>query len=386
METKQFSFTGKGGEYFKIWIVNLCLSILTLGIYSAWATVRTRRYFFGNTWLDEANFEYHATPKQILFGRVIAITLLVVYTILSETFSVIGFALLLLLLTGLPWIVWRSLQFNARMSSYRNVRFAFDGGLGDAYKYLFLIPLIPVGIGIAIVLAMYPAQMDDDALYPIVIAAAFLGFYLIVPYVQVLFARYRINHSHYGQGNFAAELSAGTYYLIYLKFLLWGLVGGILIVILVTVALVAVLGGDPTSLNFEDNPEMLLKAIMPVTVFVYAVLIVLTIFLRAFFKSRLRNYVFGKTELDDVVALRSNTSTGGLFMVYFINLLLVVFSLGLAIPWAKVRLARYTADHTQAIVQGDLGQYVTGQQDAQTALGDEMGEAFDLDTGLEIGF
>jgi len=51
-----------------------------------------------------------------------------------------------------------------------------------------------------------------------------------------------------------------------------------------------------------------------------------------------------------------------------------------------VRLARYTADHTQAIVQGDLGHYVTGQQDAQTALGDEMGEAFDLDTGLEIRF
>jgi len=65
---------------------------------------------------------------------------------------------------------------------------------------------------------------------------------------------------------------------------------------------------------------------------------------------------------------------------------LVVFSLGLAIPWAKVRLARYTANHTQAIVQGDLGQYVTGQQDVQTSLGDEMGEAFDVDTGVEIRF
>lgn len=51
-----------------------------------------------------------------------------------------------------------------------------------------------------------------------------------------------------------------------------------------------------------------------------------------------------------------------------------------------MRLARYTADHIQAIIQGDLRHYVTGQQDAQTVLGDEMGEAFDLDTGLEIGF
>ena len=32
-----FRFTGKTGEYFRIWIVNLALTILTLGIYSAWA-------------------------------------------------------------------------------------------------------------------------------------------------------------------------------------------------------------------------------------------------------------------------------------------------------------------------------------------------------------
>jgi uncharacterized membrane protein YjgN (DUF898 family) len=29
-----FRFTGRGGEYFRIWIVNLCLSLITLGIYA----------------------------------------------------------------------------------------------------------------------------------------------------------------------------------------------------------------------------------------------------------------------------------------------------------------------------------------------------------------
>ena len=32
----RLSFTGSGREYFGIWIVNLLLSIVTLGIYSAW--------------------------------------------------------------------------------------------------------------------------------------------------------------------------------------------------------------------------------------------------------------------------------------------------------------------------------------------------------------
>ena len=35
-ELLPFSFTGRAGEYFRIWIVSLCLSLLTLGIYSAW--------------------------------------------------------------------------------------------------------------------------------------------------------------------------------------------------------------------------------------------------------------------------------------------------------------------------------------------------------------
>ena len=44
-----FEFHGNGADYFRIWIVNLLFSILTLGIYSAWAKVRTKKYFYGNT-------------------------------------------------------------------------------------------------------------------------------------------------------------------------------------------------------------------------------------------------------------------------------------------------------------------------------------------------
>ncbi|MEO1140896.1 MAG: DUF898 family protein, partial [Pseudomonadota bacterium] len=69
-ESKGFSFKGTASEYFGIWIVNLLLSIVTLGIYTAWAKVRRLRYFYGNTWLDGHNFEYHAKPIQILIGRI----------------------------------------------------------------------------------------------------------------------------------------------------------------------------------------------------------------------------------------------------------------------------------------------------------------------------
>ncbi len=47
-EQVSYQFHGKGGEFFGIWIVNVILSIITLGIYSAWAKVRTYQYFYGN--------------------------------------------------------------------------------------------------------------------------------------------------------------------------------------------------------------------------------------------------------------------------------------------------------------------------------------------------
>ena len=69
-------FTGNGTEYAKIYFVNLALTILTLGIYSAWAKVRNKRYFYGNTLLDQSSFEYHASPIQILKGRLLVVGLL----------------------------------------------------------------------------------------------------------------------------------------------------------------------------------------------------------------------------------------------------------------------------------------------------------------------
>ena len=44
-----FTFTGKGEEYFRIWIVNVCATLLTFGIYSAWAKVRRLQYFYRHT-------------------------------------------------------------------------------------------------------------------------------------------------------------------------------------------------------------------------------------------------------------------------------------------------------------------------------------------------
>src|SRR5512132_4595905 len=86
-------FTGQAGEYFKIWIVNLCLSVVTLGIYSAWAKVRRKRYFYGSTLLQGSSFEYLGNPVAILKGRLIVLAAFTAYALLKEVHAVIGLAL-----------------------------------------------------------------------------------------------------------------------------------------------------------------------------------------------------------------------------------------------------------------------------------------------------
>ena len=69
VDWERVRFHGSGADYFRIWIVNLVLTLLTLGIFSAWATVRQRRYLYGCTEVGGSRFDFHGKPVRILVGR-----------------------------------------------------------------------------------------------------------------------------------------------------------------------------------------------------------------------------------------------------------------------------------------------------------------------------
>lgn len=211
-----FKFSAEANEYFKIWIVNLILSILTLGVYSAWAKVRTNRYFYGNTSLENSVFEYHATPFMILKGRLIAVIALVLFIIFSNVSPAASIVLVAIIVVLTPWAIWRSMQFNTRMISYRNVRFGFYGSMMGAYKVLFFIPFSPIII--TLLLATYAFLSLDEVTDELLVGLAVMAvvvMYLIVPVVQKRVTAYIIKHRQYGQGKFIEQLSAIKYYMIY---------------------------------------------------------------------------------------------------------------------------------------------------------------------------
>lgn len=120
-------FTGEPKEYLKIWLTNIGLSAVTLGIYSAWAKVRKKRYLMGNTVIDGFGFDYHASPVSILAARIVFLVALGLLQFLGPVGT--GLAAVLLV----PWLFERKLSFESRNSSYRTIRFGFRGKLPAIY-------------------------------------------------------------------------------------------------------------------------------------------------------------------------------------------------------------------------------------------------------------
>lgn len=325
-----FTFSGTGGEYFRIWIVNLSLSIITLGIYSAWGKVRTARYFYGNTRVASANFDYLADPITILKGRLIAVAALVVYAGVVELIP--GVAIILLFIIGLPWLIVRAMAFRARNSAYRNIRFNFCGKTGTAAKEFVAFPLL---------------------LLPLTLG-------LIVPYLVYRQTRFIVSNHRYGKSNFAFNGNSGDYFTAYLIAF-----GAMIALILYFLAIGTIL--------IDLSPSSEFVIVLSAGFFILAIIVYLQI-------SRI-NLFFNNTSLAQH-GFRSSLKLGGMLWIHITNLLGMICTLGLFYPWAKVRMARYRAAHLEMAVAGDLNSFVADQAADISATGEELGEALDVEFGI----
>jgi uncharacterized membrane protein YjgN (DUF898 family) len=102
----------------------------------------------------------------------------------------------------------------------------------------------------------------------------------------------------------------------------------------------------------------------------------------AYTRSRLGNLVFNKTTLGEEGHFGSRLRMRKLALIYATNLLAIVFTLGLAIPWAVIRTARYRADCLAFASDRDLDAFMGDIARQVTATGEEMGEMFDVDLSL----
>jgi uncharacterized membrane protein YjgN (DUF898 family) len=346
-------FHGTTRDYFRIWIVNLCLTLLSLGIFSAWAKVRKKRYLYSHTLLDRTPFQYLGLPMPILKGRIAAAILFVIYYASSHLFTT---TLPYVIAAGLvlaPWVLSRAAAFNARYSAYRNMTFTFDGSYFAAMRRLYAWGIVPLlAIGSAFSWWNNPAYAG----------AAFGLFGLFFPFWQRGIKHFIVNHSSYGgeRGNFSAR--NGQFFKAYL------MSGLILMATFGSVAALAILmrqGGIPWQALFLLVPLLYLGYILS----------------HAYLQARIGNLSWNHTTLGPI-EFKSTLSPWGLAKIYAVNLIAIIASLGLLIPWAVIRTHRYRAQHMQAFSEGAMENLRGSGRTAVQATAAEVGEFFDLDISL----
>lgn len=322
----EWRFTGRATEYFRIWIIGVALSVLTLGVYSAWAKVRSQQYFYRHTWLDGSSFEYIAAPRELLRGRLLLALLFGALFVLQVVFTPAAFATLALLLAATPWVIVRSTAFRAKNAVFRNVPLAFEAPLSRAYRVYFgsyATTLVSCGLA-------YPSAR----------------------WRRVDFVARGLR---YGNAAFGWVTPRDAFYGAYLRASLF---------VLPALAIVVLL------------PELPFLAGRPLQGITYAALLLATIYLRAV----MANLLYGGLRIGPH-ELRSTQRFWPLCALYLTNALAVLATLGLAIPWAKVRLARFRVSSLTLLARGPLD--VTAELDPSLRRG--YGDAAADLGGIDIG-
>lgn len=335
-------FSGHAGEYFGIWIVNVVLSILTLGIYSAWAKVRTERYFYSNTRLAGSAFEYTANPIAILKGRLIAYAVVITMIVTSKFLPLIYFMLVMVIFLLMPAIIVWSLRFRARNSVWRGLSFRFDQPAGDAYMPFFMWNII--------------TSITMTLLYPM---------------ASVAKQQFVVEGHRFGVKRFTFKGDSGQYYPAYFVALGLGILAIILGVVLVGTFAVAGKGGG------EDKEAVAFGMMAFMLVFYGGLFFVLT-----YLRVRYTNLMWENTSLM-LHRFESTLRVRDVTWIYASNIIAILCTLGLAVPWAMVRLARYRAEHFTLIATGDLDDFVAASEMHAGATGAELVDA--LDAGLDFG-
>lgn len=404
-------FTGNTVEYFGIWIVNLLLSILTLGVYSAWAKVRRKKYFYNNTSIEQVGFDYHAKPVAILSGRVIAVALL----LLAATNPILQSMVFVLIFIMLPWLVIRGSTFNARNSSHRGLRFDFAGKIGKSMRVFIGLPLLTM-----------------------------ISFGLAAPYAAHEKNQFLVNNHRYGLSKFKMKRVVTDFYKVYLILIMVPFIGAVVAVALPAYQIFAnqasnkakvhqiegnlIRSISPIDLKMavnnqvlpqqglqlvqkeisqpsiahnakasEENRAATLKeklfptlfkwphfpdevlSLLPLTLILSAGFYSMLIFgFLGYLKARIGNLVWNNTTLDKL-SFSSHLRARDFAWIYFSNIVMIMLTIGLATPWAQIRLARYRISKLTIISDGDFDGFVNDKKAEVKATGEEIADLFDVD-------
>lgn len=369
-------FTGSGAEYFRLWIVNLLLTLLTLGIYYPWAKVRKLQYFYGHTEVAGQSLDFHGDPRKMLRGGFLVAVLWAVYSQAMEMSGLAALAAATIVAVLAPALLSASLQFRVANTSWRGLRFAFPGTTRQAYQAL-AAPLLAGLLGLAAI-----GQYDDEAgrllgfdLSPGAFGIAALtlfGLLLVAgPYVYWRLKKYQHDHYRLAQLQTELRLGPGAVYGVFLRTYAL-LMAPLLAAGALTFVAWQLLGGNRVSAATVGVVFALLY--FGGGLFFYTVVL-------PYFKSRMQNLLWTKTG-NRYLRFRSELRLRPYLWLQLKNYLLVAVTLGLYWPFAAVASQRMRLEAVTLVSRIELDDLYQALRphagDAAADMGDEL-------MGFELG-
>jgi len=426
IHSQTLKFTGSGSEYFRIWIVNIVLTVCTLGIYSAWAKVRTKRYFYNHTRLAGHHFDFLASPQQILRGRIIAVILLGLYVGVNHFLPAWSWLAATVLALALPALLVLAMGFRLRNTSFRNIRFYFRKDFAKAY----LLAAAPVALFIAVMFSAasmteelneialqadlhaerhstdqdlhwhediseeeraylehgeHHGDVLDDALKEKLEQGTETGakvfglmflFFLTIPFWEYLLIRFMVNHSQFGTSKFNFAQNVLSLYGLY--------IGLFFVTLLVLAAAGVVIGIVSVAFSTQLTPEVATNSLGNggfVAFFMALPMVAAQLYIVARYNAKRLNWRIDGIRLNEH-KFEGLLDATELATIYLVNFLTIAFTLGLAIPWAMVRTYQYKIENIVLHPATDLEEFIAVQEQQRSAIGEEIDDIFDLDLGL----
>jgi len=377
----EIRFTGSGSEYFRIWIVNLLLTIVTASLYWPFAKARRIRYFYANTLVDGHALAFHGDPWKMFRGHVLLLVLSGVYSAAGH-FSPVA-ALVAFVLMALIWpALWRAgMQFRLGNTSWRGMRFGFSGSLKGAY-----VPMLPLWllsgslVTLGVVIGQLAGDRPEDAervmqqfsYLPFLMGGVVLLMVVVMPWVLAAIKRYQHNGYRIASQQGELRLGSGSVYWLCLKALGLGL-----LTMLVTGIIVGVTAG----VTAVFGRSVLATAITGVASVGLGYLVFFVV-IGPFFTARLQNMVWNGTSSDEL-RFDSQLRLAPLAWLTLKNWLLMLITIGLYRPFAVVHITRLRLEAVSLTVDGDPEAWVASETAAnQDATGEFAGDFFGIDMGL----
>lgn len=321
-------FTAAGRDYFRLWIVNLLLTIVTLGFYLPFAKVRQLRFFHAHTLIDDAPLAFDGDARKLLRSHVLVGLAVLVYVASSVWAPALAGVAALVGLAAWPWLMCLSLRFRLGQTRWRGLRFGFNGGVAEAYR-IFLPLLVPLAL-LLMTLPFLVSLPTAEAVFalpvPVWVPAlpllSVLAIVLVRPWV--LMRRMRFQHSHYTLGDEQTWLEgvrSGDVYGIGMRS------AGVALSLSVGAL---VLGAGISMVPFMGLITVPLMPVAVAGVFTGAM---------AYTISRQQNLLWGHTRSQHIL-LSSQLHALPLWGLLLKNTVLIGLTFGLYWPFAAVALAR----------------------------------------------